>query len=116
MLLPVTLFSQTPVPEEYDRDEFPRWALDLRRFESIFIGALPFTFIISGLGVDYYNFLSHGQDSAYAPWPVSSTGPVLSDSEQLQKAYSVIFVGISLSAIIAIADMIIFKSKEKNRR
>jgi len=31
--------------EPYKEDEFPKWALDIRRTEVIFMGALPLTFI-----------------------------------------------------------------------
>ena len=35
--------------EPYDKDEFPKWALDLRRAECIFFGGIPIAFPLTAL-------------------------------------------------------------------
>jgi len=44
------LFSPlSSAPKEYTHDEFPQWAHDFRRAETIFFGSLPITFLASTL-------------------------------------------------------------------
>lgn len=35
--------------EPYEKDEFPKWAVDLRRSEIIFFGSVPFTYTATSL-------------------------------------------------------------------
>ena len=46
--------AQEPlVPEDYDPEEFPLWARDLRRYEVISIGSFPITFLVGSLVYDF---------------------------------------------------------------
>lgn len=40
--------------EPYSKDEFPKWALDLRRAESLFFGGLPIAFPVSALALGLF--------------------------------------------------------------
>lgn len=92
----------------WDRDDFPRWALDMRRFESIFLGAIPFALLFINLG---YNSYADAYGAPYVPWVANQS---LSSSEK--EAYSKIYIGVSVAAVIAIADMIVFKIKKHRSR
>ena len=67
--------------EPYRQDEFPKWALDLRRAECIFFGGIPIAFPLTSLAFSIAN-----QDSSF-----------------LQK----LAIAASVSAAIAVIDYII---------
>ncbi len=46
-ILSTPLFAGEPV--EYQVDEFPQWAVDVRRGETLFFGSLPFTFALTSV-------------------------------------------------------------------
>ncbi len=108
-------FSQTsgttaPVvqPAPYQKDEFPRWALDLRRAEIVAFGVLPFTVFFTSFALDSYRFADHGWDFRYAPWPLKSAGAVLMDQNQMVGVFA---AGVLGAALIALADYWIHGSK-----
>ncbi len=67
-ILSTTLYAE---PLEYTQDEFPQWAIELRRGETIFFGSLPLTFLASTLMYDAS--LSFGMD----PWTTDDTTKTL---------------------------------------
>jgi len=56
--------------EPYTDTEFQPWVLQLRRAEIIAIGAFPLAYLLTGLGYDYYYYLSNGTPQDNIPWPV----------------------------------------------
>lgn len=44
-------FGATGDYEKYQKSEFPKWALDLRRAECLFFGGLPIAFPVSALAL-----------------------------------------------------------------
>lgn len=54
------------MPEDYDPEEFPLWAHDLRRYEVIAIGSYPITFFASSLVYDFSMYASHDFNPAYS--------------------------------------------------
>ncbi|MCK5673343.1 MAG: hypothetical protein KAH95_08195 [Spirochaetales bacterium] len=105
------IFSVLPVMgeglpdyEPYEEDEFPGWALNLRRGEVIFFGTIPFTFFISNLSYDIYQYASNNFDSNFAPALFgNTTPPILTNTEKLQ----IIAVSVSLSGILTIVDYLL---------
>jgi hypothetical protein len=95
-------------PAPYQKDEFPRWALDLRRSEIVAFGVLPFTIFFTSFAVDSYRFADHSWDFRYAPWPLKSAGAVLMDQNQM---VGVFVTGVLGAAVIALADYWIHGSK-----
>ena len=97
--------SSEPVP--YTDDEFPPWALDLRRAEIVATGTLPLTLLVArllyGIGRFAVKSIQAGAiDMAYAPAFLSSAGAVpLSRDEKL------IILGAAgvLSSTIALIDL-----------
>lgn len=96
--------------EPYTRDEFPDWALGLRRSEVLFFGSLPITLFASHLGFDMGRYVSGGFRAEDAPLiaPVSG-GAMLSREEQLQR----IGVALGLSLCIVLIDYILGKRHER---
>ena len=93
-----------PDYEPYEEDEFPGWALNLRRGEVIFFGTIPFTFFISNLSYDIYQYASNNFDSNFAPALFgNTTPPILTNTEKLQ----IIAVSVSLSGILTIVDYLL---------
>jgi hypothetical protein len=93
--------------EPYRRDEFPDWAHNLRRFEIILIGSLPFTFFFSNIGFDTYAYASRGYDERYLPlfFGVSPEKEEFRDDTKFSRfAFS-----ISFSAGIALLDYFLGK-------
>jgi hypothetical protein len=106
-----SLYAQTvpsSQPAPYQKDEFPPWALDLRRAEIVAFGVLPFTVFFTSFAVDSYRFADHSWDFRYAPWPLKSAGAVLMDQNQM---VGVFMAGVLGAAVIALADYWIHGSK-----
>lgn len=92
------------MPEEYDPEEFPLWAHDLRRYEVVAIGSYPITFFATSLIYDFSIYAANDFNPAY------SMGSQRSGSD------IGIIVGSAacVSLLIATVDMIINISK-RNR-
>ena len=118
--VPVTVWGQddshngtNEAYEPYRPDEFPDWAHTVRRFETIFFGALPFAFFFSSFGYDMYAYSKHGFSQEYLPLFLGSSP----EKEEFTQDTMVerIGISISLSLVIALADLIIDKTKEPNK-
>lgn len=104
---PAYIWAQEDAYEPYRPDEFPEWAHTARRFETIFFGALPLAFLFSSLGFDMYAYSSNGFSQAYLPLFLGNSP----EKEQFTQDTMIerIGVSISLSLVIALADLIIDK-------
>lgn len=90
-------------PEPYSKDEFPLWQRELRRFEIITLGSLPFITMFSFWGYDIVRSIQHKGDPAYYPWPMKRSDiavPMTSD-EQMK----VFFTAVGVSVGIALFDV-----------
>jgi hypothetical protein len=107
--------SATPAPggalssaKPYSDSEFPGWALKLRRFEIIAVGAFPVAYLFSGLGYDYVYYFSNGMPSANIPWPAGSGTSAWTNTDnhdKLQKKnYTLIAVAAGVSLLLATVD------------
>jgi len=110
--------SPTPAPgtefanaKPYSDDEFPDWALKLRRFEIIAVGAFPIAYLFAGLGYDYVYYFSNGMPSSNAPWPAgtgTSSWTTTNNYYQLQrKNWTNIGVAAGISLLLATADYLL---------
>ena len=103
----------------FDMTGFPQWAKDLRRWDIIAFGSFPFAMFT----VTFFTDLARWNDAnnmdftdegrRYAPWPLKSTGAVEMSKEEYERT---ILIAASLSAAIAITDLIIVKIKERKER
>ncbi len=106
--------SHTPDP--YGEEEFAQWQKDLRRFEIISFGAMPFVSLISFWSYDIYRSIKHKGDPAYRPWPLKDPSVAKPLSESEQKKIFASIVGISIGvALIDLSYNLIKRSMDKKK-
>jgi len=96
----------TTDPLPYQDVEFPQWAHDMRRFEVIFFGSFPITYILSSFVFDMTALAGNGSNSG------SSSASVKSQNDLKLLLIS----SVSISGVIAVADLIIGKVKKNRNR
>ena len=120
----VSLFSVFPVyaedsnvsrtPDPYGAEEFKQWQKDLRRFEIITFGALPFVSLLSFWAYDIGRSIAHKGDPAYNPWPIKDAKVAVSLTEKEQLGIFLTAVGISLG--VAVIDLTYRSIKRANAK
>ncbi|MFC1238697.1 hypothetical protein ACFGOO_04605 [Treponema vincentii] len=106
--------DHTPVP--YTKAEFPLWQRELRRFEILSFGALPFVTLLSFWGYDMIRAAQHPNDPAYYPWPLKQADKAVALTEKEQLGVLLTAAGISVTiALIDITYRAIRRSVEKKR-
>lgn len=108
--LAAATWAQSDEPVPYEEEEFPRWALDLRRGEIIFFGTLPFSLFFTSLGYSLIRYGINNFDPAYAPTLVPGPNTVPLSQEEI---VGVILTGVGLSLLAALADFIIGRILDK---
>lgn len=103
-------WAQSDEPVPYEEEEFPQWALDLRRGEVIFFGTLPFSLLFTSLGYSLIRYGVNNFDPAYAP--AIAPGPNTVPFSQ-GEIIGVILTGVGLSILAAVADFIIGRIIDK---
>ncbi|TVR01828.1 MAG: hypothetical protein EA403_09915 [Spirochaetaceae bacterium] len=112
------LFADTAVPQPYSPDEFPRWALNLRRGEIIAFGVFPISLLATTLLYDVGRFgfrsLQAGRfDADYAPWFFASPGaPGLTDGERV----GILIGAAGLSITVAVVDYLLGRRESRENR
>ncbi|MGP1415718.1 MAG: hypothetical protein ACTTJ6_07330 [Treponema sp.] len=104
MLFTSTIFAQKVdrTPEPYGIDEFTTWQKDLRRFEILSFGALPFVSLLSFWGYDMIRAAKNPGNVAYYPWPLKRADIAAPLTEKEQK--NVFFTAMGLSVGVALID------------
>ena len=103
------VFSEDTTPLPYEKDEIPQGLKDLRRFEIITLGAIPFVMLDTSLAYSGYRYYKNDFKSEYAP---SLFGSNFTQEEQK----NIILTSIGISVCIGITDyifQIIKRSKAK---
>jgi len=90
-------------PDPYTKAEFPLWQRELRRFEILSFGALPFITMMSFWGYDIIRFAQHPRDPRYYPWPFKPNQGAVSLTENEQ--FGVFLTAIGLSITVGIIDI-----------
>ncbi len=107
---PAMVFSNA---RPYSDSEFPDWALKVRRFEIIAVGAFPIAYLFSGLGYDYVYYLSNGFPQQNAPWPAGPGTSLWTNTDQhaqlQRKNYTLIGIAAGISLLLATADLALGK-------
>lgn len=124
LILFVSLFSVFPVyaedtkvsrtPDPYGAEEFKQWQKDLRRFEIITFGALPFVSLLSFWAYDIGRSIAHKGAPAYNPWPLKDAKIAVKLTEKEQLGVFLTAVGISLG--VAIIDLTYRSIKRANAK
>lgn len=106
----VPLFSEEGTSKKSDKEDVPIVLQDLRRFEIITLGSLPFVFLDSTLVYSGIRYFNNGMDKKYIP----SIAPELDKDEQT----GVLLTSLGISLGIGITDLIvnIVKRSKKNKR
>jgi len=98
--------------EPYAPEEFPEWAHVLRRYETIFFGSLPFSFLFSSLGFDFYAYAANNFDENYLPLFLG-TSPEKEDFNS-RTIGARVAVSITLSMIIAYIDYLVERDRNES--
>ena len=96
-----SLFCEDTTPKAYDDTEFPQTLKDIRRFEIITLGALPFITLDTTLAYSTYRYARNDFDSAYKPDIFSPS----SFTQEEQK--KIILTSVGLCAGIGLTDLIV---------
>ena len=97
----IPAFSEDTTPKPYKDDEFPQTLKDIRRFEIITIGALPFVTLDTTIAYSNYRYIRNDFDEAYKPDIFSSS----SYTQEEQKGIILTSVGICVG--IGLTDLIV---------
>jgi hypothetical protein len=105
-------FSEDTSPRPYDNDELPQAMKDLRRFEIISLGALPFVTLDTTLAYSTWRYVQHDFDAAYTPDIFAAS----SFSQEEQRNLILTSLGVCIG--IGLTDLIvqIVKRSHKKRR
>ena len=106
-------------PSIFESANVPQWVKDLRRWEIVAFGTIPFTMLTATFAMDMYRWQNaNGMDFSdegrrYAPWPMKSAGAIVMDSKEQE---TVFIIAASLSVSIAMADQVITQIKRYRAR
>jgi len=120
-MVPVFLVpAQTDtIPSIFESDNVPQWIKDLRRWEIVAFGSIPFTMLTATFAMDMYRWQNaNGMDFSeegrrYAPWPMKATGAIVMESKEQEKVF-IIAAGLSLG--IAMVDQVVVQIKRHRAR
>ncbi len=110
----ISVNAQEFTPEPYQPEEFPAWALDLRRGSVVAFGSFPITLLFSRVVYDVGRFsvksIEEGQLSyAYAPlFFAPADGVPMSDADKLR----IVGLGAVSAIVVAIVDYALGKIQE----
>ncbi len=112
------VFSQTSdsvtTIAPYSQDEFALWMKDLRRFEIVSLGSIPFVTFGTSLGYGFYRYFSHGMNSDYLP-SLFSSGKDSGLSERQQRNLFLVSVGIGVAIGLIDFAIVQIKRARQNR-
>jgi hypothetical protein len=117
--IPAQTSQNNAVPSILESKDVPQWVKDLRRWEIVAFGSIPFTMLTSTFAMDMYRWSNaNGMDFSdegrrYAPWPLKSAGAVLMEDKEQEKVF---IIAVSLSIAIALADQLIVQIKRHKAR
>lgn len=110
--LSTNLFAEDTNPAPYDKEEFPQGLQDLRRFEIISLGSLPFVTLDATLVYSGIRYVKNDFDSSFKPDIFSKSS--FNQDEQV----GLILTSLGISVGIGLTDYIVHiikRSKEKKK-
>ena len=93
--------DSSATPEPYHENEFPQFLKDVRRFEIVTLGALPFVSIQTTLAYSTCQYFNHDFESSYFPNPFAASS--YSQDEQV----GLLLTSLGICAGIGLTDLII---------
>ena len=106
----VPAFAADTTPKPYDSDELPQTMTDLRRFEIITLGALPFVTLDTTLAYSTWRYVQHDFDSAYQPDIFAAS----SFSQEEQRNLILTSLGVCIG--IGLTDLIVQIIRRSNKK
>ena len=103
-------FAADTTPKPYDSDELPQTMKDLRRFEIITLGALPFVTLDTTLAYTTWRYVQHDFDSAYQPDIFAAS----SFSQEEQRNLILTSLGVCIG--IGLTDLIVQIIRRSNKK
>jgi hypothetical protein len=107
--------TATPPPSNsFVTPDMPQWAKDLRRWEIVAFGSVPFTMFFTTFAMDMYRWNNENgmefttEGRRYAPWPLKSAGGVPMDWQEQERVF---IYTAGLSVTIAFIDLAIVHIK-----
>lgn len=97
-------------PKPYDTKELPQAIKDLRRFEIITLGSLPFVMIDTTLVYSGIRYAQHDFDSEYKPNIFDKSS--YTTEEQMQ----ILFTSLGISVGIGLSDMVVNIVKRESKK
>jgi hypothetical protein len=103
----------------FDLSGSPQWVRDLRRWEIVAFGSIPFAMFTATFGMDLYRWNNaNGMDFSdngrkYAPWPLKSAGAFTMESKEMEQT---LIIAASLCVTVAFTDLVINLIKRANAR
>ena len=94
----------------------PKWVRDLRRWEIVTFGSIPFAMFFTRFAMDMVRWSNaNGMDMSsegrqYAPWPLKSAGAIPMNSREVEK---VLVIAASAAVTIGLTDLLIVQTKRK---
>ena len=115
VLLVIVLMSSHCLPaqespaEPYEEEEFPQWALDLRRAEIVAFGVYPIAYLFTTLAYDLFRF---GRESVAAGRVAVEYAPLFfappdAPGYTKEERRGVFIASLSVSALVAVADYVL---------
>lgn len=101
--------EESTEPEPYEKEEFPQWALDLRRFEIVSLGSIPFAMI--GVTIAYGAIEVNRGNMDSIPNPLNPSS--LDESEQLKILGLTVCTGLAIGLVDYTVNLIIRHNKKK---
>lgn len=93
-------FAADTTPKPYDNDELPQTMKDIRRFEIITLGALPFVTLDTTLAYSTWRYVQHDFDSAYQPDIFAASSFSQEEQRNLILTSLGVCIGIGLTDLI----------------
>jgi hypothetical protein len=98
----------------FDLSGSPQWVRDLRRWEIVAFGTIPFAMFTVTFGMDMYRWSNTNfSDMRYAPWPLKSPGAIAMESHEMEQT---LIIAAGLCVTVAFTDLIITLIKRSNAR
>jgi hypothetical protein len=118
-LTPAQTSGTSTTGSYFDLSDAPQWVRDLRRWEIVAFGTIPFAMFTATFGMDMYrwkqandmDFSAAGR--RYAPWPFKSAGAIAMEPKEIERT---LIIAASLCITVAFADLIINQIKRANAR
>ena len=93
-------FAADTTQKPYDNDELPQTMKDIRRFEIITLGALPFVTLDTTLAYSTWRYVQHDFDSAYQPDIFAASSFSQEEQRNLILTSLGVCIGIGLTDLI----------------